>query len=319
MGRKFFHGKPLTEKIARSARSLISEVEDMGGMIKAIKAGMPKSRIEECAARHQARVDNDEDVIVGVNKYKLDHETTIEYLEVDNREVLAKQVERIKMVRESRNESETQSALAGITAAAESKKGNLLELAIEATRKRATLGEISMAMEKVFGRFEASFNAVSGVFGSVFEQNNAWIDVCKKVESFIKKQGRRPRIYIAKMGQDGHDRGAHVIASAYSDLGFDIDMGPLFQTPAEAARGAAENDVHAVGVSTLAAGHRTLVPELIAELRGQNAGDIRVFCGGVIPPRDYDFLHEAGVSAVFGPGTPVIESAARVLEIIANK
>ena len=308
----------LTHELAEKVQKIMDEVEEMGGMTKAIDSGMPKARIEECATRYQARVDSGEQSVVGVNKYRLDKEEDIDILEVDNAQVLAKQIERLNSIRAGRNETDTQAALEAITKAAESGEGNLLELAVDATRKRATVGEISDAMEKVYGRYKAPVSTISGVYGAKFQEDKDWQGIRARVDGFQDKEGRRPRMFVAKMGQDGHDRGAHVIATAYSDLGFDVDVGALFQTPEEVARQAVENDVHVVGISSQAAGHKTLVPELINELKKQNAGDIKVVCGGVIPAQDYDFLKEAGVSAIFGPGTSIVDSATQVLEVIGG-
>ena len=307
----------LTSELAAKAQALIDEVERMGGMTKAIAAGMPKARIEECATRYQAAVDSGSRTIVGVNRYRLAEEAPIEIRDVDNREVLARQMARLKQIRAGRNKAAVQEALARIAAAAESGKGNILELAVEAMRVRATVGEVSDAMEKVWGRYDAPVSTISGVYAGVFGSDEGWQKIQRRVEAFAAREGRRPRIMVAKMGQDGHDRGAHVIATAFSDLGFDVDVGSLFQTPAEVARQAIENDVHVVGVSSQAAGHKTLVPELIAELAEQKAADIKVVCGGVIPQQDYEFLTKAGVAAIFGPGTSVIDSANRVLDILS--
>ncbi len=306
----------LTSELAAKAEALIQEVEAMGGMTKAIHSGMPKLKIEECATRLQAEVDGKKRTIVGVNKYKPAKEEPIDTLFVDNAKVLTNQIERLNKIRKTRNEAETRAALEAITKASESGKGNLLELAVEAVRKRATVGEISDAMEKIFGRYDAPVKTISNVYGSAFESSDEWKLLRADIDDFAKKAGRRPRMLVAKMGQDGHDRGAHVIATAYSDLGFDVDIGGLFQTPGEVARQAIENDVHVIGVSSQAAGHRTLVPELVEELKKQKAGDIVVVCGGVIPASDYAFLKERGVAAVFGPGTPVLDSAREVMSIL---
>lgn len=308
----------LTQELAAKAQAIIDEVEKMGGMTKAIAAGMPKARIEECATRYQAGVDSGKRVIVGVNKYKPRSEEAIDIRDVDNREVLAKQVERLQQIKAKRDSAGVTEILTRISDAARSGQGNQLELAVEAMRRRATVGEISDALEKAWGRYDAPVSTISGVYATMFEQDEGWAKLLARVESFAKKEGRRPRMFVVKMGQDGHDRGAHVIATAFSDLGFDVDVGALFQTPEEAARQAIENDVHVVGVSSQAAGHKTLVPELIAELKKQNADDIKVVCGGVIPQQDYDFLTNAGVAAIFGPGTSVIDSANRVLDILGE-
>lgn len=306
----------LTADLITKAESIIKEVAELGGMTRAILSGMPKRKIEECATRHQAMVDRGDKVIVGVNKYRPKQEDPIEILEIDNREVLTKQIARLEKIRASRDSAAVEKALAAITEAAKSGKGNLLELAVAAARLRATVGEISFAMEKEFGRYAAPTSSISGVYGAMFAENAEWKELRLKIEEFEKKNGRRPRILVAKMGQDGHDRGAHVIATSLSDLGFDVDIGSLFMTPAEVAKSAVENDVHVVGVSSLAAGHKTLVPELIKELKAQNAADIRVVCGGVIPQQDYDFLRQAGVAGIFGPGSSIIATAREILRVI---
>jgi methylmalonyl-CoA mutase len=280
---------------------------------------MPKLKIEESAARKQARIDRGLDVIVGVNKYKLKEETQIEVLDIDNTAVREAQIARLKKLRAERDEVACQAALAMVTKVAESGEGNLLEVCVDAARKRASVGEISDAMEKVFGRHKAEIKLVSGVYGKVFEDNDEFATLKKEVDTFADAEGRRPRILIAKMGQDGHDRGAKVIATAFADVGFDVDMGPLFQTPEETAKMAVENDVHAVGVSSLAAGHKTLVPQLVAELKKLGADDIIVVCGGVIPRQDYDELYAAGAACIFGPGTPITKSARETLEAIKKK
>ncbi|MFN9478776.1 MAG: methylmalonyl-CoA mutase [Betaproteobacteria bacterium] len=306
----------LTQDMADKAWKLIGEVEAMGGMTKAVQSGWAKLKIEACAAEKQARIDRGEDVIVGVNKYKLEQEAALETREIDNSAVRAAQIERLRAVRAQRDGKAVQAALAALTAAAHSGQGNLLDLSIKAVRVRATVGEISAALESVWGRHQAAGQTVSGVYGASFEQDADWQALRSEIEQFAAQEGRRPRIMIAKVGQDGHDRGAKVIATAFADLGFDVDVGPLFQTPEEAARQAIENDVHAVGVSTLAAGHKTLVPKLIAALRAQGADDIVVVVGGVVPRQDYEFLEQAGVAAVFGPGTPVPVAARAVLGAI---
>jgi len=306
----------LTHALAAKARAIIDEVEAMGGMTRAVEAGMPKLRIEEAAARRQARIDRGSDVIVGVNKFQLEQEPPVEVRVVDNTKVRLAQIERLERVRNSRDASRVTAALEALSRAAESGSGNLLELSIEAARARASVGEISSALERVYGRHRAESRSITGVYGSYYESDPKWGALRQRIEAFATKEGRRPRILVAKMGQDGHDRGAKVIATAFADAGFDVDVGPLFQTPAEVARQAVENDVHAVGVSTQAAGHLTLVPELIAELRKAGAGDVVVVCGGVIPSQDYPALAEAGVSAVFGPGTSIPAAAARVLEVL---
>ena len=306
----------LTNDLANKAQALIDEVEKMGGMTKAIAAGMPKARIEECATRYQAGVDSGRRTIVGVNKYRLPAEAPMNIRDVDNREVLANQLARLNKIRQGRNGTAVAEALGRISDAAQSGKGNMLALAVAAMRERATVGEVSDAMEKAWGRYDAPVSTISGVYAGVLGEDESWKKIRSRVEDFAKREGRRPRMMVAKMGQDGHDRGAHVIATAFSDLGFDVDVGSLFQTPAEVARQAIENDVHVVGVSSQAAGHKTLVPELIGELAKQKAAEIKVVCGGVIPHQDYDFLTKAGVSAIFGPGTSVIDSANRVLDIL---
>jgi len=311
-----YYVESLTHSIAAAATALIDEVELMGGMTKAVEAGMPKLRIEEAAARRQARIDRAEETIVGVNKYRSGEAALLELLDVDNTAVRDRQVERLKRIRRLRDKDRVAAALAALTAAARSGKGNLLALSIEAMRVRATIGEISDALEKVFTRHRAQIRAVTGVYGGQYQDDEAFRRVQREIEGFAREEGRRPRMLVAKLGQDGHDRGAKVIATAFADIGFDVDIGPLFQTPEEAARQAVENDVHVVGVSTHAAGHKTLVPALIEALKRQGAGDILVVCGGVIPPKDYDFLKRAGVSAIYGPGTNIPEAATEVLLLI---
>ena len=296
------------------AWSLIQEVEELGGMAKAIETGLPKMRIEEAAARKQARIDAGKDVILGVNKYRPDEEKEIELLEVDNTAVLKSQLARLDQLRNERNQDEVDRALQAITKSAETGEGNLLDLAVKAARARASLGEISQAMEKVFGRHKATIRAISGVYSGEVSDDENFKQAQEMADKFAELEGRRPRILVAKMGQDGHDRGAKVIATSFADLGFDVDIGSLFQTPDEVARQAIENDVHIVGVSSLAAGHKTLVPALIEELKKYNRDDIMVIAGGVIPPKDYDFLYEAGVSGVFGPGTVISVAAQKILE-----
>jgi methylmalonyl-CoA mutase len=302
----------VTQDLADKAWSIIEEVEAMGGMTKAVQSGWAKLRIEACAAEKQARIDRGEDVIVGVNRYRLKEEERLPIREIDNSAVRDVQMRRLAAVRAKRDGKAVEAALAALSAAAKSGEGNLLELSIVAVRARATVGEISDALEKAWGRYQASAQTVSGVYGAAFSKDDDWIALKADIEAFEADEGRRPRIMVAKLGQDGHDRGAKVVATAFADLGFDVDVGPLFQTPEEAARQAIENDVHAVGVSTLAAGHKTLVPELVKALRAQGAPEVVVVVGGVIPPQDYDFLAKAGVGAVFGPGT-VISQAARTL------
>ena len=311
----------LTQDMADAAWKIIEEVDAMGGMTKAVDSGWAKLKIEAAAAEKQARIDSGKDVIVGVNKYKLAKEDPIDILEVDNVKVREGQIARLKAIKASRDAKAVQAALDALTAAAESGQGNLLDLSIKAIRLRATVGEVSDALEKVFGRHRADTQKVTGVYAAAYDSAEGWEKLKTEISQFAEAHGRRPRVMIAKLGQDGHDRGAKVVATAYADLGFDVDMGPLFQTPEECARQAIENDVHAVGVSTLAAGHKTLVPAIIAELKKQGADDIIVFVGGVIPRQDYDFLYEAGVKGIYGPGTPIPASAKDVLEQIklANK
>ena len=306
----------LTQDIADKAWELIEEVEQAGGMAKAIETGMPKLRIEEAAAKKQARIDRGEDVIVGVNKYRRDEQDAVEILDIDNQAVREAQLKRLAAVRESRDEAAVEAILEDIYQCAVSGKGNLLELAIEATRRRATVGEISFAMEREFGRFNAQAQTVSGVYGSAFAQDENWQGISKDIDDFVAAHGRRPRMLVCKMGQDGHDRGAKVVATAFADVGFDIDLSPMFSTPEEVARQAIENDVHVVGASSLAAGHKTLVPQLVEELKKQGAEDIVVIAGGVIPRQDYEFLYKAGVKCIFGPGTPIPVCAREVLDAV---
>ncbi|GAB1392142.1 methylmalonyl-CoA mutase [Rhodocyclaceae bacterium] len=306
----------LTQDMADMAWNTIQEVEKMGGMTHAVETGWAKLQIEKCAAEKQARIDSKQDVIVGVNKYKLAKEDAIEILDVDNHAVREAQIARLKDIRGKRNQAEVSAALDALTAAAQSGEGNLLDLAIKATRLRATVGEISDALEKVWGRHRATNQVVSGVYSSAFGNSPGLDEVREQIEEFAAAEGRRPRIMIAKLGQDGHDRGAKVVATAFADLGFDVDIGPLFQTPEEAARQAIENDVHAIGVSTLAAGHKTLVPQLVKALKDQGADDIVVFVGGVIPAQDYEALYAAGAKGIFGPGTPIPQCAGEVLRAI---
>ena len=306
----------LTKEIADKARQLIQEVEEKGGMAKAIETGMPKLRIEESAARKQARIDRGEDVIVGVNKYTLDVEDDVDILEIDDHAVRDSQLKRLAEVRSSRNEQAVEDALEAIYQCAHSGAGNLLDLAVRATRARATVGEISYAMEREFGRFKANAQTVSGVYGSAYQDDEGWQGIAGDIDEFVEKHGRRPRMLVCKMGQDGHDRGAKVIATAFADVGFDIDLSPMFSTPEEVARQAVENDVHVVGVSSQAAGHKTLIPALIEELKNQGADDIIVVAGGVIPQQDYDFLYGLGVKGIFGPGTKIPLAARDVLDAI---
>jgi methylmalonyl-CoA mutase len=306
----------LTKEIADKARQLIEEVEEKGGMAKAIETGMPKLRIEESAARKQARIDRGEDVIVGVNKYTLDVEDDVDILEIDDNAVRDSQLKRLAEIRANRDEQAVEDALEAIYQCAQSGTGNLLDLSVKATRVRATVGEISYAMEREFGRFKANSQTVSGVYGSAYQNDEEWQGISSDIESFVEKHGRRPRMLVCKMGQDGHDRGAKVIATAFADVGFDIDLSPMFSTPEEVARQAIENDVHVVGVSSQAAGHKTLVPTLIDELKKQGADDIIVVVGGVIPKQDYEFLQSVGVKGIFGPGTKIPLAARDVLDAI---
>ena len=311
-----YYVESLTKEIAERAWAHIMEVEEMGGMAKAIETGLPKMRIEEAAARKQAKIDSGTETIVGINKYRLEHEDSIDTLEVDNTAVRESQIKRLKELRANRNEADLQRCLDAITESVKTGKGNLLALAVEAAKCRATLGEISMACEKVVGRYKAVIRSISGVYSMEAKGNDKFAKAQAMADEFAKLEGRRPRIMIAKMGQDGHDRGAKVVATGYADIGFDVDMGPLFQTPAEAAKQAVENDVHVVGVSSLAAGHKTLVPQIIKELEKLGRPDIMVVVGGVIPHQDYQFLYDAGAAAIFGPGTIVSDSAIKMLELL---
>jgi methylmalonyl-CoA mutase len=311
-----YYVETLTADLAREAWQIIEEVDGMGGMTRAVASGMPKLRIEEAAARRQAAVDRGEEVIVGVNRFRLETEDAIEILDIDNAAVRAAQVARLGRIRGTRDAAACDSALAALEQAARSGQGNLLALAVEAARARATVGEISMAMEKAFGRHRAEVKTLAGVYGAAYEGDEGFAAIQQDVEKFAEEEGRRPRMLVVKMGQDGHDRGAKVIATAFADIGFDVDVGPLFQTPEEAAQDAIDNDVHVVGISSQAAGHKTLAPKLVAALQAQGAGDILVICGGVIPQQDYDFLHKAGVRAIFGPGTNIPEAAKNILALI---
>ncbi len=313
-----YYVESLTKDLADRAWALIQEVEDLGGMAKAIETGIPKMRIEEASARKQARIDSRLDTIVGVNKYRLDKEDPIEILDVDNTKAREQQIERLNKLRSERDEDACQNSLADITKCAETGEGNLLELAIEAAKNRASLGEISYACEKIAGRYKAVIRSISGVYSSEYSGDDAFELAKNKADKFAGMEGRRPRIMIAKMGQDGHDRGAKVISTGYADLGFDVDIGPLFQTPAEAAKDAVENDVHILGVSSLAAGHKTLVPQVIEELGKLGREDIMVVVGGVIPHQDYDFLYKAGVVGIFGPGTSIPGAAAQILDVLID-
>jgi methylmalonyl-CoA mutase len=309
-----YYLETLTNEIAHKAWALIEEVEKLGGMAAAIETGIPKMRIEEAAARKQARIDSGKDIIVGVNAFQTEEKTDIEILDVDNAKVRNQQLERLKKLKTERNQADVDKALEALTEAAKTGKGNLLELSINAARVRATLGEISYSLEKVFGRYKANIRSIAGVYSKEISMDKDFAKARELADKFAELDGRRPRIMIAKMGQDGHDRGAKVIATSFADMGFDVDIGPLFQTPAEAAKQAVENDVHILGVSSLAAGHKTLVPQVIEELKKYGRGDILVVAGGVIPQQDYDFLFNAGVSFVFGPGTIISKSAQEILQ-----
>ena len=311
-----YYLETLTNEIAHRAWELIEEVETLGGMAKAIESGIPKMRIEEAAARTQAKIDSGTQTIVGLNKYRLEKEEPLEILEVDNTSVREAQLKKLEQLKASRDEKACQEALDAITRAAETGEGNLLELAVEAASRRATLGEISYACEKVAGRYKAVIRTISGVYSSEYKSDPDFEEAKALVAEFAAKAGRQPRIMVAKMGQDGHDRGAKVISTGYADIGFDVDIGPLFQTPAEAARQAVENDVHLLGVSSLAAGHKTLIPQVINELKKLGREDILVIAGGVVPPQDYQFLYDAGVAAIFGPGTSVAKTAKQILNLL---
>jgi len=314
-----YYVENLTASLAKAARELIDEVEELGGMTKAVETGMPKMRIEQAAALRQARIDRGEEVIVGVNKYQRNDEPDVEILNIDNSAVRDSQIARLKKMRAGRDDDAVRASLDSLKNAAQSSEGNLLDLAVKAARARASVGEISDTLEAVYGRHQAVIHSISGVYGSAYEGDEHFARIQAETEAFSQAHGRRPRLLVAKLGQDGHDRGAKVIATAFADLGFDVDIGPLFQTPEEATRHAIENDVHAIGVSTQAGGHKTLVPQLIDSLRRQGAKDIIVICGGVIPPQDYDELKKAGVAAVFGPGTNIPEAAGEVLELIREQ
>ena len=314
-----YYVESLTNELVHKGWALIQEIESMGGMAKAIETGLPKMRIEEAAARTQARIDSGIQTIVGVNKYRLAKEDPIDILEIDNTAVRNEQIELLKKLRANRDEAAVQKALADITECVRTKKGNLLELAVKAAALRASLGEISDACEKIVGRYKAIIRTISGEYSSETKKDADFERACELTAEFAKKEGRQPRIMIAKMGQDGHDRGAKVVATGYADCGFDVDMGPLFQTPAEAARQAVENDVHVMGVSSLAAGHKTLVPQVIEELKKLGRPDIIVIAGGVIPAQDYDFLYKAGVAAIFGPGTSVTKAACQIMDILLGE
>ena len=310
-----FYVESLTNDLVEKAWKLIGEVEELGGMTKAVTSGMPKLRIEESAARRQARIDRGEEVVVGVNKYKLDNPELVDVLDIDNADVLAQQVAKLEKMKASRDDDAVKAALAALTEGARG-DANLLALCIDAARARATVGEMSDAMEAVFGRHAAEVRTIQGFYGHAYEGDEQFAEIQGRINAFAETHGRRPRMLVVKMGQDGHDRGAKVIATGFADLGFDVDVGVLFQTPAEAAADAIDNDVHVIGVSSQAAGHKTLVPQLIAELRKRGAGDIAVVVGGVVPPQDFEFLREAGVSAIFGPGTNIVEAATEVLSLL---
>ncbi len=314
-----YYVETLTHMLARRAWKLIEEVEGLGGIAKAIETGLPKMRIEEASARKQARIDSGRDVIVGVNRFKADREKPVDILAVDNTAVRGAQIRRLEKIRAERNSAEVEAALQAITKCAETGQGNLLDLAVQAARKRATLGEISEAMEKVFGRYRAVIRTISGVYSSEIMNDNSFKEAKDLADRFAKNEGRRPRILVAKMGQDGHDRGAKVVATSFADIGFDVDVGPLFQTPEEVAKQAIENDVHILGVSSLAGGHRTLVPQVIDELKKLGRDDILVIAGGVIPHQDYEALYKAGVAAVFGPGTVIASAAAQLLKLLLGE
>jgi methylmalonyl-CoA mutase len=314
-----YYVETLTHMLARRAWKLIEEVEGLGGIAKAIETGLPKMRIEEASARKQARIDSGRDVIVGVNRFKADREKPVDILAVDNTAVRGAQIRRLEKIRADRNSADVEAALQAITKCAETGQGNLLDLAVQAARKRATLGEISEAMEKVFGRYRAVIRTISGVYSSEIMNDNSFREAKDLADRFAKNEGRRPRILVAKMGQDGHDRGAKVVATSFADIGFDVDVGPLFQTPEEVAKQAIENDVHILGVSSLAGGHRTLVPQVIDELKRLGRDDILVIAGGVIPHQDYEALYKAGVAAVFGPGTVIAAAAAQLLKLLLGE
>ncbi|MFM7896124.1 MAG: methylmalonyl-CoA mutase [Flavobacterium sp.] len=314
-----YYVESLTAEIAEKAWALIEEVEELGGMTKAIEAGIPKLRIEEAAARKQARIDSGQDIIVGVNKYRLEKEDPLHILDVDNQMVRKQQIERLEQIKATRDNTKVAECLAKLTESAKNGGENLLSLAVEAARNRATLGEISDALEVVFGRYKAQIRSFSGVYSKEIKNDESFEKAKQLADAFAKKEGRRPRIMIAKMGQDGHDRGAKVVATGYADVGFDVDIGPLFQTPQEAAKQAVENDVHILGVSSLAAGHKTLVPQVIDELQKYGREDIMVIVGGVIPAQDYQFLFDAGAVAVFGPGTKISDAAITILEVLLEE
>jgi len=314
-----YYVESLTDELAKEARKLIDEVEEMGGMTRAVETGMPKMRIEEAAALRQARIDRGEETIVGVNKYQLAEEPSIDILNIDNTAVREAQIQRLSAVRNNRNEADCSKALDALTQAAEKETANLLALAVDAARARATVGEISDALEKVYGRHRAVTHSITGVYGAAYESDDRFASIRQEVVEFAEAEGRRPRMLVCKLGQDGHDRGAKVIATAFADIGFDVDIGPLFQTPEEAVREAIENDVHVIGISSQAAGHKTLVPQVVEGLKQEGADDIIVICGGVIPPQDYDEMLACGVSAIFGPGTNILEAAHEVIGIVQKR
>jgi len=314
-----YYVESLTNSLVVEAEKLIAEVEALGGMTRAVESGMPKLRIEEAAARRQARIDRGEDVIVGVNKYQSGLASEVEVLDIDNSKVREQQIARLNKIKASRDGAKVTAALDALTRAAADNSGNLLELSIAAMRARATVGEVSSALEKIYSRHKAEVRSISGVYGAAYRNDPDFQTIQAEVQAFLKAEGRRPRLLVVKLGQDGHDRGAKIIATAFADIGFDVDIGPLFQTPDEAARQAIENDVHVIGVSSQAAGHKTLVPQLIAALKDEGAGDIAVVCGGVIPAQDYEFLKNAGVAAIFGPGTNIPKAAAEILKLIRRQ
>ncbi|MFT7072412.1 MAG: methylmalonyl-CoA mutase [Patiriisocius sp.] len=313
-----FYVERLTHEISQKAWELIQEVEELGGMTEAIEAGIPKLRIEEAAAKKQARIDSEQDIIVGVNKYRLEKEDPLQILDVDNEMVRNSQLERLAQIKKDRDDTKVKACLQKLTRCAQTKEGNLLSLAVDAARERATLGEISDALESVYGRYKAQIKSVSGVYSSEIKKDPSFAKAREMADKFAKLEGRRPRIMVAKMGQDGHDRGAKVVATGYADVGFDVDIGPLFQTPKEVAQQATENDVHILGISSLAAGHKTLVPQVITELKKLDREDIMVIVGGVIPVQDYQFLFDAGATAVYGPGTRISDAAIEMLELLIN-
>ncbi|MED5339154.1 MAG: methylmalonyl-CoA mutase family protein, partial [Pseudomonadota bacterium] len=307
----------LTNSLITQSKKLLREVENVGGMTKAVEKGIPKMRIEESAAKHQARVDNNQQIIVGVNKYKLENEPDVNIMSIDNKKIRQEQLKRLQQVRRNRDEEKCQKYLNELTLAAKEEKRNLLELSIKAAKHRATIGEISYALEKIYGRYKPMSKTVSGVYGNSLGNTKELRSIQKQIEDFKIAEGRRPRMLVVKIGQDGHDRGAKLIASSFADLGFDVDMGPLFQTPLEAVKQAVENDVHVIGVSTQAAGHKTTIPLLMKELKKQGGGSVKVICGGVIPPKDYAFLKKHGVADIFGPGTNIALAASKILRLIS--